>query len=174
MAERLIEDPVLRQRYRLTREGDVLRLELWAEPGARAPAHFHPRLEERIEVQEGEFTFRLGREKKRLGPGERVVVEPGVRHSFANTGGGVARFTAEIEPALTMEEFFEGSAALARAGRFMRPGIPKGVRGLLEASEFAERHRETTVMAMPPPVLQPILLPPLARLARRRTRGAAR
>src|SRR5439155_2649759 len=98
--ERAVEDPIMRQRYRFERQGDVLRLSLWAEPGARVPKHFHPPLEERFEVREGEFTFTVGRRKQRAGPGDRLVVPPGVPHAFANTGPGVAHFVAEIEPAL--------------------------------------------------------------------------
>jgi quercetin dioxygenase-like cupin family protein len=172
MAAELVEDPVLRQRYRLTLEGDVLRVELWADPGARAPEHYHPRIEERFEVVEGEFTFMVDGEKRKAGPGDRLVAKPGVRHGFENTGEGVARFVAEVDPALGMKEFFEESAALARAGKFMRPGIPKGIRGTLDAAEFAERHLDDTVMSFPPPAVQRIVFPPLARLARRRAKPA--
>jgi quercetin dioxygenase-like cupin family protein len=171
MAE-LVEDPVMRQRYRLTREGDVLRNELWAEPGASVPEHFHPQVEERFEVLEGEFTFKVDGEKRRAGPGDRLVVEAGARHAFENTGQGVARFVADIEPALDMQGFFEDSAALSRAGMFARPGIPKGLRGLLASAEFAERYSKTTVMTFPPRAVQKILFPPLARLARRRSKSA--
>ena len=72
-----------------------LRLGLWADPGARVPKHFHPPLEERFEVREGEFTFTVGRRKHRAGPGERLVVPPGVPHAFTNTGPRVAHFVAE-------------------------------------------------------------------------------
>jgi hypothetical protein len=37
-----VEDPVLRQRYQFSREGDVLRVDIWAEPGAGVPTHIHP------------------------------------------------------------------------------------------------------------------------------------
>jgi quercetin dioxygenase-like cupin family protein len=167
----LVEDPVMRQRYRFSREGDVLRLELWADAGAGVPVHLHPQIEERFEVLEGQFTFRAGREKRHAGPGDRLVVEAGVPHAFKNTGPGIGRFVAEIEPALNMQEFLEDSAALARAGMFLRPGIPKGLRGLLAAAEFAERYGDIYQQTFPPPVLQRMLLPPLARLARRRQSG---
>jgi quercetin dioxygenase-like cupin family protein len=162
-----IEDPVLRQRYRLTREGNVLRNELEAEPGAAVPEHFHPRIEERFEVLEGEWKFWVNGEERRAGPGDRLTVPAGARHRFQNVGEGSGRFLAEIEPALDMQGFFEESAALARAGMFARPGMPS-VRGLLPATEFAERYSETTVMTFPPRIVQRVLFGPLARLARRR------
>src|SRR5438552_8641629 len=156
----LIEDPVMRQRYRLSREGDVLRLELWADPGARVSVHYHTQIEERLEVREGEFLFRAGREKRRAGPGERLTVPPGVRHAFANVGPSVGHFVTEIEPALNMEQLFEESAAMARDGVFLRPGIPKGIRGLLRAAEFADRYDDIYRQAFPPRALQRILFPP--------------
>jgi quercetin dioxygenase-like cupin family protein len=174
MGADLVEDPVLRQRYRLSREGDILRNELWADPGAAVPEHFHPRLEERFEVLDGEFEFQVGKERRRAGPGDRLVVPAGAHHSFENAGSGVAHFVAEIEPALDMEDFFEESAALARAGKYTQRGLPKGLGALLEVVEFAERYRETTVLAFPPPAVQRILFPPLARLARRRRSRAGR
>jgi hypothetical protein len=157
----------MRQRYRFEREGDVLRLGLWAEPGARVPKHFHPSLEERFHVLEGEFTFTVGRRKQRAGPGDRLTAPPGVVHAFANTGSGVGHFVAEIEPALDMQALFEESAALARAGMFLRPGIPRGLRGLLAAADFAHRYRHIYRQRFTPP----LLMAPLARLARRRRRG---
>lgn len=168
MDAELIEDPIMRQRYRFSREGEVLRLELWADPGARVPEHFHPVLEERFEVREGEFTFKVDGRRRRAGPGERLLVEAGARHAFHNTGASTAHFVAEIEPALDVQELFEESAALARAGMFMRPGIPRGLRGLLAAAELAERHRDIYRQTFPPAAVQRLLFPPLARLERRR------
>jgi mannose-6-phosphate isomerase-like protein (cupin superfamily) len=170
----VVEDPVLGQRYHLTREGNLLRNELWADPGAGVPEHFHPTIEERFEVLEGEFTFRVGGKKVPAGPGDKLVVEAGVRHSFENTGQQPGHFVAEIEPALDMQQFFEGSAALARAGKYTRRGTPKGLRAALELAEFTDRYRDTVVMTFPPQPIQRLLIPPLARLERRRRARAAR
>ena len=170
----VVEDPVMGQRYRFSSEGDVLRLELWADPGARVPEHFHPAIEERFEVIEGEFAFKVDGRKIEAGAGERLVAPPGVRHAFANAGAGVAHFVAEIDPGLRMRGFFEESAALSRAGAFLRPGVPRGVRGLLAASEFADRYGDSYVQTFPPPALQRIAMRPLARLARRRGLASGR
>lgn len=162
----------MRQRYRFSREGDVLRLQLWADPGAYVPEHLHPTIEERFHVREGEFTFKVDGRKHRAGPGERLAVAPGHRHSFKNTGEGVAHFEAEIEPALEMQALFEESVALAQAGTFMRPGIPKGLRGLLAATEFAERYSDIYRQTFPPAPIQRVLFPRLARLQHRRQEKA--
>jgi quercetin dioxygenase-like cupin family protein len=164
----LIEDPSLHQRYRLTQDGNVLRNEVWADPGARVPDHYHPTIEERFEVREGELTFKVEGKERRAVPGDRLVVPAGTRHSFENTGPGVAHFAAEIEPALTMRQFFEDSAALGRAGKFRAPGVPKGLGGLLAGAELLDRYRDIMVVTSPPPFLQRILNPVLARIERRR------
>jgi quercetin dioxygenase-like cupin family protein len=163
----LVEDPVLRMRYRLTRDGDVLRNELWADPGAQTPVHFHPAIEERFEIREGRFSFTAGKDERTAGPGDRIVVPAGVRHAFENTGDGVGHFVCEIEPAMNMKEFFEESAALGRAGKYTRAGMPaRG--GMLDMVDFADRYLETTVVAFPPPAWQRALYPAMARLAKRR------
>lgn len=167
MAE-LIVDPVRRQRYRFSREGDLLRAEVWADPGGDVPAHAHPAQEERFEVLAGEIRFRVGGRTHRASPGDRVVAPAGVRHSFKNTGETEARLLVEVEPALALQGFLEEAAALARAGKYTRLGIPKGLRAALELAELVDRYREVTVMAFPPPVLQRITISPLARLQRRR------
>jgi hypothetical protein len=44
----LIHDPVIGQRYRFSQEGEVLRVEVFADPGSKLPEHLHPQLEERL------------------------------------------------------------------------------------------------------------------------------
>lgn len=170
----VIHDPVMGQRYRLTGKGDVLRNELAADPGSEVPEHFHPRIEERFEILEGDWTFLVDGEERRARPGDRLTVPAGAPHKFANMGSEVGRFIAEIEPAMDMEGFFMESAALARAGMFSRPGIPNGLRGALAASEFAERYKDTTVMLFPPRPVQRLVFPVLAGIERRRRGNAPR
>lgn len=163
----------MRQRYQLTQEGNVLRNELTAEPGADVPEHLHPRIEERFEIVTGDWAFFVDGEERRAGPGDSLIVPPGRWHRFANIGADEGRFVAEIEPAMDMREFFEESAALSQAGAFRKPGVPKGIRGTFAAAEFAHRYRETTVMRFPPQPLQRLLFPLLARIEHRRRPGAA-
>jgi hypothetical protein len=70
------------------------------------------------------------------------------------------------EQAWRQREFLEEAAALARRGLYNRRGVPRGPRAALELFEFLDRHAENTV-AFRPPWLQRLLVPPLARLARR-------
>src|SRR5436190_644618 len=122
----LVEDPILRQRYRFSREGAVLRVEVWADPGAFVPPHLHPALEERWEVVEGEVVFRIDGRRRPAGPGDRLVAPRGVRHAFDNPGPQVAHLRVEVEPALELEQFLTDAAALNRSGRYTRRGLPKG------------------------------------------------
>jgi quercetin dioxygenase-like cupin family protein len=174
----LIEDPVFRYRIRLSEEADVLRGEFWVDPGGGgAIDHIHPPLEERFEVLGGELTFWVAREERKAGPGDCLTVPAGVRHAFQNTGQDVAHLVVEMEPALNMRGLFEDVAALARAGklkRFGRRGVPTGPRALLEMAELMDRYHEIFVLASPPPALQRLVVPRLARIERWRRRRAKR
>jgi quercetin dioxygenase-like cupin family protein len=174
MVSEPIADPVLRQRYRFAREGDRMTIEIEIDPGGHVPKHYHPGLRERWEVIEGEVTFEVGRHKQRPRPGEKLVVEPGVRHSFENTGDVTALVRAEAQPALEIQGFLVDGAALNREGKVTPRGVPTSFGALLEASAFVERYAQTTVVLFAPPapprLLQRLIVPPLARLHRRRLR----
>jgi mannose-6-phosphate isomerase-like protein (cupin superfamily) len=163
-----VADPLFKQSYGFSRDGDTLRIEMWTDPGGGVRAeHVHPALEERYEVLEGEITINLDGESMRLGPGERAVVPAGVRHSFENTGERAAHLVAEAEPAQELRESIEEGARLARTERFSASGAPQNLRALVEAAALAQRYRETVVLTSPPRFMQRILFPPLARFARR-------
>ena len=166
MSSEYVDDPVFRQRYRFSRDGDVLRVEIWTEPGGGVLAeHVHPQLEERYEVVEGQVTFRVDGKQRQAGPGERLVVAPGVRHSFRNTGTETAHLVVEADPALRLRESIEDGAALARAESFTESGKLRSARALVEGAALAQRYRETVVLSSPPPAVQRLLFPLLARFA---------
>jgi quercetin dioxygenase-like cupin family protein len=178
MAAELIEDPVFNVRYRFSRIGATgLKVETLAEPGGGVLVeHYHPQTEERFEVVAGEFTFTVNGEERRVGTGERIVAEPGVRHTFQNTGQTPGHVVTEAEPALGLQGFLEETAALARAGKYNRRGLPTSVGAALEAAEVIERYRDTVVLTdtfFPPVAVQPILLTPIARLQRWRQSRAS-
>jgi quercetin dioxygenase-like cupin family protein len=176
----LIEDPVFNYRLRFhPKKGDVLSMDVYVDPdGGVSIPHYHPSTEERFEVKQGEATFKADGEEIVARPGDPpVIVRPGVRHSFRNTGDTEAHIVCEAEPALELQGFLTEAAAMARAHRYTKRGIPRGPGALLEAAEFTERYRDTVVItggALPPPALQPAFLGPLARLQRRRKSKAAR
>jgi quercetin dioxygenase-like cupin family protein len=163
-----LDDPLFKQRYAFSRHGETLRIEMWTDPGGGVIAeHVHPVLEERYEVLDGEITIDLDGVPTRLGPGERAVVAPGVRHAFRNTGDQPAHLVAEAEPAQELRESIEDAVRLARSERFSDSGSPRSFRALAAAAALAQRYRETVQLTSPPRFLQRILFPPLSRFARR-------
>jgi quercetin dioxygenase-like cupin family protein len=161
---RLVEDPVLRQRYRFTREADVLKVEAWVDPGGGVTPHVHPSMEERFTVLDGEIEFLVGRRWQRL---REVVVPAGTRHAYRNASAEPAHMVTEVAPPMELEEFLTDVAALARARRFTRRGLPTSLRAIPELAAVAQRYRSTVVLETP---LRP-LLPLAARLGSSRTTG---
>jgi quercetin dioxygenase-like cupin family protein len=166
MAE-LVHDPVRRQWLAFSREGDVLRVEVFADPDGDVPSHYHPSQEERFEVLAGHVRFDVDRERIEGGRGTRVVAPPGAKHAFRNIGKSEARLRVEVEPAMELQGFLEEAAALARARRYTRRGLPTRPGAVLELADLMVRYADTTVIAFPPRVIQRLLMSPLARLRRK-------
>lgn len=148
--------------------GELLAIDLELPTDRRVPGglHVHPAQEERFEVVRGSIAFRLGGRRVVAGPGEVVVVPPGVPHDFANAGAEAALVRVEVRPALAMERLFESAAELAEQGRTFANGIPRPLDLALMAREF-EREVQS---ALAPRWVQRLALAPLVRLADRRER----
>ncbi len=58
-------------------------------PAQRHPAHFHKRKEETFQILSGELFLDLGHGEKVYRPGDIVLVEQGVKHSFRSEAGAV-------------------------------------------------------------------------------------
>src|SRR4051794_37530324 len=115
----LVEDPVLKQRYEFRREGDVLTVEAWVDPGGGGTPHVHPKMEERFTVLDGEVEFLAGRRWERR---DAITVPAGTRHAYRNVSDRTAHMITEVEPALELEEFLTAIAELSRARAFTRSG----------------------------------------------------
>jgi quercetin dioxygenase-like cupin family protein len=94
-------------------------LEVTAAPGFSTGDHIHSRIEEIFYVVEGQFQIRAGDRVLRAGPGDFVLVPPGVPHGFGNPDGGPAKMVLLISPAGVHERYFEELAAL-----LAKPGPP--------------------------------------------------
>jgi mannose-6-phosphate isomerase-like protein (cupin superfamily) len=161
---RLVEDPVLRQRYTFTRDNGALIVEAWVDPGGGVTPHVHPAMEERFKVLEGELEFLAGR---RWEARDEIVVPKGTRHAFRNRGPVTAHMVTEVEPAMELEEFLTEVAELAHRKRFTRRGIPTSPRAAVELAQLAVRYSDTVQLETP---MRP-LVPLLARLGSSRTAG---
>lgn len=170
------EDPALGHTLSFSsaeRDGEpVMRIEMWVQPGGGVPPHVHPSMEETFEVLEGQLQVLAGRRWLEVAPGESATAAPGSRHAYRNRGGAVAHAVCWASPpSQLLEGFLADAAALGRAGRLTKQGIPKTPTALLQAAVLAEHYREMVVLSSPPlpPLgLDRVLMPPLARLGRRR------
>jgi quercetin dioxygenase-like cupin family protein len=157
-AGQTIENPVTGERivFRATSSdthGEAVVIETYVQPnGFVAAAHVHPSQEERFEVLAGTVGFRLGREKRIAGPGERITVPAGTPHKFWNAGDGVAHFVCEVRPALQFESLLETMFALAADGKTNRKGMPNPLR----LAVIANAHFDTVQLPFPPTILQRI------------------
>jgi quercetin dioxygenase-like cupin family protein len=174
-AERIVDDPVLRQRYSfsVTRDedgGEVLHVDTWVDPGGGVTAHVHGAMEERFHVLAGTPSFLAGRKWSTAAPGDVVVVPAGLRHSYRNDRDEPAHIRCDVRPPSSLQAFLEEVAELSRAGRITRRGLPTSFGAALQLAALVQRHREMVTLGppAPPPFLQRLIIPPLARLAERR------
>jgi quercetin dioxygenase-like cupin family protein len=149
---------------------EVLHVETWVDPGGGVTPHFHPAMEERFEVRDGRPEFLAGRRWKGAKPGDTVVVPPGTRHAFRNRSGEEAHFVCHATPPSTLQEFLEDAAALSRAGGITSRALPRNLDGLLQAAVMAHHYRDmvTLLAPLPPPAIQRLVIPRLARAGERR------
>jgi quercetin dioxygenase-like cupin family protein len=159
-----VEDPVLRQRYEFRREGDVLTVEAWVDPGGGVTPHVHPKMEERFTVLDGELEFLAGRTWERR---DAITVPAGTRHAYRNVSDKPAHMVTEAEPALELEEFLTAIAELSSARAFTRKGLPTSLKAIPQLARVAQRYRETVELETP---LRP-LIPLAARFGSSRTTG---
>ena len=144
-------------------DGEAVVIETVVQPdGCVAAAHVHPAQSERFAVKSGKLGLKAGREKKTLGPGQFVTVEPGTAHRFWNAGDEPVRFVCEIRPALQFESLLETMFALAADGKTNRKGMPN----LLRLAVIANAHFDTVQLPFPPAWLQKagLVLAPVGRL----------
>jgi hypothetical protein len=110
-------------------------------------------------------TFRVDGRTVVGGPGAKLVVAPGLRHSFQNTGTDVAHLEVEAEPPMRLRESIEEGASLARAEKFTATGKPRSLRALIEGAALTRRYSDTVILSSPPPLVQRLVFPLLARFA---------
>jgi len=162
-----VHDPIHRVSYAFRHEGGNLWVYAWLEDGGHLPEHFHPSLEERWEALEGTVELKLDGSWRELRPEDGpVAVTPNVRHELRNRGGAEAHLRTEVIPAGRLEEFLTETARAAREGLYNSRNLPTSWRGAVWAAELAQRFRDETVMCSPPPAVQRVVTPLLARFAR--------
>ena len=131
-----------------------------AEGGGGPPVHVHPHAEEHYEVLEGALEVLVGGEWRTLGPGDKVVVPPGVPHTVRGHGSSPARIVNVHRPALEYEAFFRHFHRLVRTGAIKLP--PRDPRSLLYFALLFSAYPDLQRTVKPPQTV----FDALARLAR--------
>lgn len=101
-------------------------------------------------------------EERTLGPGEQATVPPGAWHRWWNAGVGAVRIQNRIDPALRFQEAILVVVGLCADGHTNARGVPSPLLGAL----LATRYKDEVRLRPRPAIVQQILLPPLATLAR--------
>jgi quercetin dioxygenase-like cupin family protein len=163
-----VHDPIHRVSYSFRADGPNLWVFSWMEPGAHLPEHFHPSYEELWETLDGKARVKLAGSWRDLEPKDGpVLVGRNVRHELANESDGQIRLRTEVKPAGRLEEFLRDTARAAQEGLYNHRNLPTSLRGALWAARLAQSFRDDTVMTSPPPALQRVVVPLVARLGRR-------
>lgn len=113
-------------------KGEKTVMDIHLEPrGGGPPLHYHKAYDETFEVLSGELMIQIGKQKKKLGPGEKITVKKNEVHKFYSESEKPTKFRAYIIPA---HEGFEKSLAigygLAADGLTNKTGVPKSFRHL--------------------------------------------
>jgi quercetin dioxygenase-like cupin family protein len=169
----VIDNPVTGETVTILRSsretsGTIVELGFEVTPGGGPPvAHVHPRQTETFEIHEGRCRLMVDGNEREVGPGEVVVVPPGVAHFWEAITD--VRMSGTLEPALAADEFFEDLFALVNAGCANDKGMPTP----LHFAVLADDHRDVVYLADRPVWLQRASFALLAKLGRALGRGPA-
>ena len=167
MTDNTVHDPLHRTTMTFRHENGDVWIDGVLDPGAHLPEHFHPSLEEHWEVLEGEARVKLNGEWRTLTPADGpVVVAHHDRHELRNESTAPTRTRTFVTPAGRLEEFLTEAAQAAREGKLSKRDLPTSVSAAGWIARFALEHRDHTVMCSPPPAVQKLVLPLMARLGR--------
>jgi len=146
--------------------GARLVADLAVEDGGFNPGgeHLHDHCTEHLEVRRGRITFTLDGHERTLGAGERITVAPGTWHHWRNAEQDEVLIRVRVEPALGFAEGILIVWGLCADGRTDTQGRPSPLLGALVATRLRREIR----FRRPPDLVQRLLFPPLAALARRR------
>ena len=136
------------------------------EAGGFVPGgeHVHDHCAERLEVRSGRIVFVVDGDRRTLGAGDAITVAAGAWHHWFNPADHDVHLVASIEPALRFDEAIAVFWGLCADGHTNADGRPSPLLGALTATRFRSEIR----YRRPPDVVQRLMFPPLAAVARRR------
>ncbi len=146
--------------------GERIAVDFAVERGGFVPGgeHVHDHCAEHFEVRAGRMSFVVDGEERELGPGEQLTVTPGTWHYWWNPGDEEVRLRTRVEPALDFERAIMVAWGLCADGHVDSKGRPSPLLGSLVATRFRREIR----FRQPPDLVQRVLFPVLAWVARRR------
>ena len=136
------------------------------EAGGFVPGgeHVHDHCTEHLEVRSGRITFVVDGERRTLVAGDSITVAVGTWHRWFNAADHDVHLAVTVEPALRFEDAIAVIWGLCADGHTNAEGRPSPLFGALVATRFRREIR----YRQPPDVVQRLLFPPLAAIARRR------
>lgn len=126
------------------------------------PEHYHPNYVEKFEIVSGEFVFSVNGKEQRAGPGDKLTVEKGVRHSWRCVGDDYGVVIGEAWPTARIAEVVSTLFGMAHEGKLNSKGQPKFLHAMIIGSEYSD----DTVFTSPPPFISSFLVMLFAPLAR--------
>lgn len=134
------------------------------EEGGFVPGgeHVHDHCAEHFEVRSGRIAFVLDGVERTLEAGDEVTVAPGTWHRWWNAGEGEVLARVRVEPAMRLAEAILVVWGLCADGHTNAEGRPTPLLGAMVAT----RYRPEIRFRHPPDLVQRLLFPPLAALAR--------
>lgn len=122
-------------------------------PGTSGPpphVHFHEY--EEGSVKAGTLGARVGDRKIVVPAGGTAVLPARVVHSWWNAGDDMLEFSGQVTPVVDLDRYLQAVFAVVNASESGRPSV-------FYMAHVLWRHRHTQAVAMPPRVVQRIVLP---------------
>jgi len=122
-------------------------------PGTSGPpphVHFHEY--EEGSVKAGTLGARVGDRKILVPAGGTAVLPARVVHSWWNAGDDMLEFSGQVTPVVDLDRYLQAVFAVVNASESGRPSV-------FYMAHVLWRHRHTQAVAMPPRVVQRIVLP---------------
>ena len=145
---------ILRMRRVRDAQGQIiLKLDGSLPPRASGPPlHVHFLQREEGQVKAGTLAAQVGKEKIVVPAGGSAAFAAGMRHKWWNAGDDPLEFSGQAIPAVDLDRFLQGVFAVLNASSNGRPSI-------FYIAHVLWRHRNSQLIATPPPAIQRIVFP---------------
>ena len=131
----------------------ILALDGSLPPGSSGPPlHLHFHEHEEIIVKAGTLGAQIGTESVVVQAGGTAVLPAGLRHRWWNAGDDMLENSGYAVPVLDLDRFLQALFAVLNASPNGRPSI-------FYLAHVLWRHRNTQLVAVPPPPIQKIVFP---------------